>query len=216
MTTCGKLFGNGLGGIRRSCQRERGHEGRCTDMPFLLHLSKVKPKVAEKIERDSFNTRGASWGKDLDGTQKRRNRQPRWTLSDGDAFYPAHHQTYSNCLLIAEELTIQAYEMIGSPACPESIAKWFSRPVRPASGICPICKHPLEFSEFDLAVQSKAAIDTDHLNPGLERRHAPGNVAFVHHLCNTTKGDRSLEEFEEWMADVLLRHGYKVSKNSQK
>ena len=71
---------------------------------------------------------------------------------------------------------------------------------------------PLEFSEFDLAVQSKAAIDTDHLNPDLERRHVRGNVAFVHHLCNTTKGDRSLEEFEEWMAETLSRHGYQVTR----
>jgi hypothetical protein len=137
-------------------------------------------------------------------------------LSEGDAFYPAHHQTYPNCLRIAEELTIQAYEMTGAPACPKTTAEWLSRAVRPNSSICPICKHSLEFSEFDLAVQSKAAIDTDHLNPGLERRHAPGNVAFVHHLCNTTKGDRSLEEFEEWMADVLSRHGYSVSKGSKR
>jgi hypothetical protein len=214
MNSCGKLFGKGLGGTRRSCRREAGHEGRCTDMPFLLHLDKVKPKVAEKIERDSFNTRGASWGKGLDGTQKRRNRQPRWTLSEGDAFYPAHHQTYQNCLRIAEELTIQAYEMVGAPTCPKTIIAWLYRAPQTNSGICPICKQLLEFSEFDLAVQSKAAIDTDHLNPSLERRHAPGNVAFVHHLCNTTKGDRSLEDFEEWMANVLKRHGYKVSKGS--
>ena len=78
--------------------------------------------------------------------------------------------------------------------------------------MCPICKLPLEFAEFDLAVQSKAAIDTDHLNPTVERRHASGNVAFVHHLCNTTKGDRSLADFEEWMAGALRRHGYKVMK----
>jgi hypothetical protein len=181
-------------------------------MPFLMHFKVVKPKVAEKIERDSFNTRGASWGKALDGTQARRNRQPRWTLSDGDGFFPAHHQTYENCLLIAQELTMQAYEMEGAPVCPPEIATWLPRRLNPNTGLCPICNHLLEFSEFDLAVQSKAAIDTDHLNPSLERRHAPGNVAFVHHLCNTTKGDRSLEEFEEWMADVLTKHGYVVSR----
>jgi hypothetical protein len=209
---CGILFGKGLGGTRRACRRESGHTGRCTDMPFLMHFKVVKPKVAEKIERDSFNTRGASWGKALDGTQARRNRQPRWTLSDGDGFFPAHHQTYENCLLIAQELTMQAYEMEGAPVCPPEIATWLPRRLNPNTGLCPICNHLLEFSEFDLAVQSKAAIDTDHLNPSLERRHAPGNVAFVHHLCNTTKGDRSLEEFEEWMADVLTKHGYVVSR----
>lgn len=214
MAACGKIFGKGLGGIQRRCAREAGHQGRCSDMPFLLHLEKVKPKVAEKIVRDSFNTRGTSWGRALDGTQKRRNRQPRWTLAAGDAFFPAHHQTYDNCLAVAAELTIQAYEMAGAPNCPDDVGACLPRFPRANFGLCPICKLLLEFSEFDLAVQSKAAIDTDHLNPALERRHAPGNVAFVHHLCNTTKGDRSLEEFDQWMAETLSRHGYRVTKNA--
>ena len=212
MKLCGIQFGKGLGGVRRCCTREKGHPGRCSDMPFLLHLEKVKPKVAAKIVRDSFNTRGASWGKALDGTQKRRNRQPRWTLQAGDVFFPSHHQTYENCLIIAAELALQAYEIAGAPPCPEEVVKSLPRPPRSSSALCPICKVLLDFSEFDLAVQSKAAIDTDHLNPTLERRHTPGNVAFVHHLCNTTKGDRSLEEFEQWMADTLSRHGYRVTR----
>lgn len=211
MSKCGKQFGSGLGGIKRLCCRMAEHTGRCTDVPFLVHLEQVKPRVAEKIVRDSFNTRGASWGKTVGGTQARRNRQPRWTLKDGDGFYPAHHQTYEGCLTIAAELTIQAYEMVGAPGCPDDAAQWLPREPVPNSGRCPICRLPLEFSEFDLAVQSKAAIDTDHLNPSLERRHASGNVAFVHHECNTTKGDRSLEEFEEWMAETLRRHGYTVT-----
>ena len=215
MAICGKQFGKGLGGVRRCCVREVGHPNRCSDMPFLVHFKnkKVKPKVAGKIERDSFKTRGASWGKAEDGTQKRRNRQPRWTLAAGDAFYPAHHQSYKKCLKVAAELTIQAYEMAGAPVCPQEVAKYLPRRPIANSALCPICKVLLEFSEFDLAVQSKAAIDTDHLNPRVKRRHAPGNVAFVHHLCNTTKGDRSLEEFEQWMADTLSRHGYRVTKN---
>ena len=181
-------------------------------MPFLMNLEQVKPKVADKIVRDSFNTRGASWGKALDGTQKRRNRQPRWTVKAGDVFYPAHYQTYPDCLIVAAELALQAYEMVGAPACPHEIAQLLPRIPLAHSGLCPICRLPMEFSEFDLAVQSKAAIDTDHLNPSLERRHARGNVAFVHHECNTTKGDRSLEEFEEWMVAVLKRHGYQIAR----
>ncbi len=212
MSACGNQFGSGLGGVKPVCCRMAGHTSRCTDVPFLVHLEKAKPKVADRIVRDSFNTRGASWGKTVDGTQARRNRQPRWTLKEGDGFYPAHHQTYKGCLQIAAELTIQAYEMVGAPTCPEEAAQWLPKKPVPNSGVCPICKLPLEFAEFDLAVQSKAAIDTDHLNPALERRHASGNVAFVHHFCNTTKGDRSLEEFEEWMAGTLRRHGYRVEK----
>ena len=213
MKLCGKKYGSGLGDVRRACRRPEGHAGRCSDMPFLMHLEQVKPKVADKIVRDSFNTRGASWGKALDGTQKRRNRQPRWTVKPGDVFYPAHHQTYLNCLIVAAELALQAYEMVGAPACPTEIAQLLPKIPVVNSGLCPICKLPMEFSEFDLAVQSKAAIDTDHLNPSLERRHASGNVAFVHHECNTTKGDRSLEEFEVWMVAVLKRHGYQMARS---
>lgn len=56
-SACGLQFGQGLGGVRRICCREAEHDGRCTDMPFLMHLEKHKPKVADKIVRDSFNTR---------------------------------------------------------------------------------------------------------------------------------------------------------------
>jgi hypothetical protein len=78
-------------------------------MPFLDDLLLNHPKVAEKIERDAFNTRGASWGKDKKGKQKRRNRQPRWTLTEGHPLYPSQYQTYENCLIIAAEPTLQAY-----------------------------------------------------------------------------------------------------------
>ena len=148
VSACGKQFGKGLGGVIRVCCRDAGHSGRCTDMPFLVHLEKVKPKVANKIVRDSFNTRGASWGRTVGGTQARRNRQPRWTLQAGDGFYPAHHQTYAGCLVVAAELTVQAYEMVGAPACPEEAAQWLpKRPVpncrdvpdlQAAAGICGI------------------------------------------------------------------------------
>src|ERR1041384_3051717 len=211
MPLCGSKFGKGLGGTQRVCYREPGHQGRCDDMPFLLHLKEVKPKVADKIIRDSFNTRGASWGKTLEGSQKRRNRQPRWTLKQGDVFFPAHHQTYANCLIVAAELTLQAYEMAGAPDCPDEIVKWLLRKPQKDTGLCPICKELLAFAEFDLAVRSKAAIDTDHLDPTIERRHVSGNVYFVHHICNTTKGDRSLKEFEAWMVSTLARYGYTVT-----
>lgn len=179
-------------------------------MPFLDPLRLSNPLVAQKIERDSFQTRGASWGRNARGVQARRNRQPRWTLAPGDGFYPAHHQTYDGCLVIAAELALQAYEMRGAPACPPEAAAQLPRTPRAGTLMCPICILPLEFIEFSLAQQSKAAIDTDHLNPGLERRHVPGNVHFVHHECNTTKGDRSLEQFEDWMGGALERRGYRL------
>src|SRR6202789_798262 len=116
MPRCEVEDGRGLGGINRKCQVFRGvAHTRHTDMPFLAALRVSHPRVAEKIERDSFQTRGASWGAYADGNQARRNRQPRWSVVEGEAFYPAHHQTYENCLAVAAELTVQAYEMRGAP-----------------------------------------------------------------------------------------------------
>ena len=209
-SACGESFGSGLGGVRRLCKERAGHSGRCSDMPFLSHLKETFPKVAEKIERDSFQTRGASWGRDTEGRQARRNRQPRWTLAEGDSFYPRHHQSYEVCLYIASELTIQAYQMVGAPDCPENIARYLPSFPTKDSGICQICRLHLEFNDFSAATQSLAAIDTDHLDPTIERRHVPSNVSFVHHICNTTKGDRSIEEFLNWMIGVLERFGMRV------
>ena len=204
---CEKQYGRGLGRVRRRCKRPAEHNGRCTDMPFLDHFKKgLNAKVAKKIERDSFNTRGASWGRDAQGKQARRNRQPRWSLGPGDRFYPAHHQSYEVCLTIAAELTVQAYEMVGAPQCPAEIVRFLPRAPIKDAGLCPICRLPMMFSDFSEASQSLAEIDTDHLNPTLERRHIPGNVAFVHHDCNTTKGDRSIEDFITWVEGVLGRH----------
>jgi len=180
-------------------------------MPFLDHLAALTPKVAQKIERDSFQTRGASWGQTVEGTQARKNRQPRWTLQEGHPFYPGHHQDYAVCLEIAAELTLQAYEMTEAPGCPSGIVIYLPRQPIADSAVCPICRLPILFSEFLLAQQSKAAIDTDHLDPSVERRHIPGNVFFVHHLCNTTKGDRSIPELINWMASTMRRHGYTVT-----
>ena len=213
---CRLAYGRGLGGVRRACCRLHGHGRgvRCSDMPFLDNLLRDHPKVADKIQRDSFQTRGASWGRNKKGEMKRLNRQPRWTLAEGHALYPAQYQTYENCLIIAAELALQAYEMRGAPPCPSAIARLLPRAPKRNIGTCLICGAPLLFSEFSLAERSKAAIDTDHLNPRLRQRHVSGNVAFVHHLCNTTKGDRSLEEFMGWMQLAMRRHGYTVTKPS--
>ena len=115
---------------------------------------------------------------------------------------------------IASELANQAYEMIGAPDCPEEIASYLPRVPNKNSGICQICRLSLEFEDFSEAIQSLATIDTDHLDPTIERRHAPGNVSFVHHICNTTKGDRSIDGFLSWMMEVLERFGIKSIRSS--
>ena len=212
MKICGKSYGKGIGGVVRICQRHASHAGPCSDMPFLIHMRSAFRKVAAKIERDSFQTRGASWGRNLEGQQARRNRQPRWTLKPGDSFYPKHHQTYQVCLVIAAQLTLQAYEMEGAPDCPSEDSIYLPRNPSRGSSKCPVCRLPLTFGDFLSAAQSIAVIDTDHLDPALERRHVPGNVSFVHHLCNTTKGNRSLDQFMNWMIGVLERCGLNVVK----
>lgn len=188
----------------RTCRLSPGHDGRCSDVPFLESLRRTHPRIADKIIRDSFNTRGAAWGRNEEGVQARRNRQPRWTLVEVDQLY-AHYQTYEECLKVAQELTLQVYEMPGAPECPQPDVNDLSRPPVAESYRCPICLNHIEIGEFELAQQSKAAVDTDHLNPSLHPLHAAGNVAFTHHECNTTKGERSLEEFLEWAAGVLER-----------
>jgi hypothetical protein len=115
---------------------------------------------------------------------------------------------------VSDDLSVRTYEMRGAPPCPPEIAQLLPRVPKRNMGTCLICGAPLLFSEFSLAKKSNAVIDTDHLNPRLRQRHVSGNVAFVHHICNTTKGDRSLEEFMDWMKRALQRHGYTVTKKS--
>ncbi|MGB1766386.1 MAG: hypothetical protein ACPHJE_03285, partial [Poseidonia sp.] len=60
----------------KRCSRPAGHDGRCDEVYFLHHLRSLgglHRQVAEKINRDSFNTTGAAWGSDDAGP----NRMPR-------------------------------------------------------------------------------------------------------------------------------------------
>jgi len=209
---CGKPFGRGLGGQQRTCRLYKGHSfKRHTDLPFLLHLKDEFRKIADKIERDSFNTRGASWGKDQEGKQKRRNRQPRWTLKEGEQLYPKHFQGYKECLEVARSLTIQVYCMADAPDCPDHIVNFLQYvPVR-GSFVCPICRLPIYLADFEKSQQSLATIDTDHLDPvGFEYIHFAGNVCFTHHECNVAKGERSITQFQEWVVNILGRFGYRI------
>jgi hypothetical protein len=101
--------------------------------------------------------------------------------------------------------------MVGAPDCPEETVRYLPSAPTKDTGICQVCRLLLEFRDFSAATQSLAAIDTDHLDPTIERRHVPGNVSFVHHACNTTKGNRSSDEFLNWMIGVLGRFGMRVN-----
>ena len=208
---CFAPFGKGLGGQQRTCRRAKGHVGRCSDVPFLDDLFINAPKVATKIIRDAFNTRGSPWGQNRDGKQKFKNRQPRWTLKPGDLRYP-HYQTYEICIDVAKALALLVYEMPDAPDCPDAIAEYFESKPRKGHYACPICLLPVTLAQFALAQQSKAALDTDHLDPNREFMHTPDNVAFVHHGCNTAKGELSLEGFQDWLIRLLERRGFRIQK----
>ncbi len=176
-------------------------------MPFLRHLKLKHPKIAEKIERDSLNTRGAPWPKNRAGVQKRRNRQPHWTLKEGDQLYPRHYADYEICLEVARALTIHVYEMEGAPPCPPDIAKSLGRVPVAGTYTCPVCCIPLALRNFELAKQSRAEIETSHIDPKADYIHTPGNVAFAHRQCNIAQGERSVPAFLDWIRGILERHG---------
>lgn len=209
MNKCNEKFGRGMGGIMRKCRLEKGHLNRHTDMPFLIDLKKNHQKVAEKIERDSLNTRGAPWGVNKDGEQCRRNRQPHWTLKEGDQLYPKHYADYETCIKVAERLTYYVYCMEEAPDCPENIAKYFER--RPVKNTyrCPICLLPIKFEDFELARQSKAVIETAHLDPQEIFIHTPENVCFAHRTCNIAQGEKNVKDFMKWIDGILERYEIK-------
>lgn len=209
MTVCRKPYGKGMGGIQRTCRAQAGHSGRCTDMPYLRHLRSQPQfsKLAKKIERDALHTRGAAWPKNLRGLQKRKNRQPRWTLKSGDQLYPQHKADYETCLEVARTLTVHAYEMQGAPECQEDIRPYLGdSELRPGKYTCFICQLPIQIADFAKAVQSKALIETAHIDPTLSVLHTPANVQFAHRECNIAQGKRSTVDFLEWIRGILSRH----------
>jgi len=67
---------------------------------------------------------------------------------------------------------------------------------------CLICRKPLDFDDFSEARRGRAEIETAHAQP---RLHTPGNVGFAHRDCNIAQGDKTLDEFYEWIAGILER-----------
>lgn len=203
------------------CFREAGHDGECAEFPYLDHMKEVAPRVAAKIARDATKTTGASWKSEDAGP----NRISRWTmlLSDAElaklgvnmkALKPwviaklrEKSATYDDCMSAARYLTWSAYGMTGAPepdAYTESyLAGCFGAIVPGATG-CLICRAPLAFALFHEARRGKAEIETAHALP---RSHTAGNVGFAHRDCNIAQGDKSLDEFYDWMTGILQRAG---------
>lgn len=203
------------------CYREAGHEGRCAEFPYLDHLKEVASRVAAKIARDATKTTGASWKSEDAGP----NRISRWTmlLSDAElaklgvnmrALKPwvvaklrDKAASYADCMSAAQYLTWCAYGMNGAPE-PNHYTKQYLEAqfgsIVPGSTGCLVCRAPLDFALFHEARRGKAEIETAHAHP---RSHTAGNVGFAHRHCNIAQGDKSLDEFYDWILGILTRAG---------
>lgn len=203
----------------KKCYREQDHEGACEEFPFLTDLSAAHPRVANKIKRDATKTTGAAWKSEDAGP----NRIDRWVMLQSNevllqyglnmaALKPGvvaklreKAATYDDCMNVAAKLTWLAYQMPDSPECPESTKAYLESrfaPMVAGSTTCIVCKEPLSFSLFENAQRGKAEIETAHSNP---REHNQLNVGFAHRECNIAQGNKTLEEFYEWIEGILVR-----------
>ena len=201
------------------CHCRRGHTGRCDEFPFLRHLQSVDKQVADKIKRDATMTTGAAW-KSADAGP---NRILRWVMLLSDEALASYGinmadlkpgvvaklrekaADYDSCILVAAKLTWLVYQMEDAPQPTLEIKQYLEElfgPMTSSSTGCVICRLPLNYGLFSMAARGKAAIETCHKNP---RMHNPDNVGFGHRECNIAQGAKTLDEFYEWIRDILGR-----------
>jgi hypothetical protein len=182
-------------------------------------LAKEHPAVATKIIRDAVMTTGAAWKSDEAGP----TRILRWVMLLPDdqlkkfginmaglkpqviAKLREKAATYADCLASAKMLAWLAYQMEGAPNPSADTQTYLERDFGPmdfGSTTCLICKAKLGFELFALAKRGKAEIETGHSSP---RQHNPANIGFAHRVCNIAQGARTLDEFYDWMEEVLRR-----------
>jgi hypothetical protein len=191
------------------------------EFPYLDHLKEVAPRVAAKIVRDATKTTGASWKSEDAGP----NRISRWTMLLNDAELLAlginmgalkpwviaklreKSATYDDCMSAAQYLAWCAYGMENSPDPDAYAERYLSSifgPIIKGSTKCLICRAPLSFELFHGARRGRAEIETAHAEP---RSHRAGNVGFAHRDCNIAQGDKSLNDFYNWLEGILKRAG---------
>lgn len=203
------------------CFRAENHTASCGTFPYLKHLGKVAPKVRSKIIRDATQTTGASWKSKDAGP----NRIPRWTMLlpdaellalgvDMAAFKPwvvaklrEKRASYDDCMDAARKLAWSAYGMLHSPE-PDADTRTYLESlfgtIEHGKTVCLVCKTPLDFRQFGEARRGRAEIETAHASP---RSHTSANVGFAHRHCNIAQGDKSLDEFYDWIGGILRRSG---------
>ena len=110
---------------------------------------------------------------------------------------------YDDCMAVAQKLTCLVYGMLGAPIAPDDVRGQLQDlgfPIKVDSTCCLVCMEPLAFTLFDQAQRGKAEIETAHSDP---RQHTPGNVGFAHRVCNIAQGNRTLNEFYDWIEQIL-------------
>lgn len=202
------------------CYRQFGHEDRCAEFPYLASLSAVAPKVASKIKRDSIMTTGAAWASDDAGP----NRILRWVMLMSDETLERVHgipmaalspiiqaklrekaATYEDCMSVARRLTWSAYGMLNAPAPDERTRAYLESEfgaISQGATVCLVCRGQLDFDDFARARRGKAVLETAHAEP---RAHNADNVGFCHRPCNIAQGDKSLNEFYDWIESILAK-----------
>lgn len=122
--------------------------------------------------------------------------------------------TYEACMSVAQKLAWLTYGIQGCPDPPSPIREYLETlfgPVVPNTTTCLVCRKPIGFKLFEAAKRGKAEIETSHSNP---RLHTIDNIGFAHRACNIAQGNKTLDEFYEWISEILLRVGYTVTKPS--
>ena len=203
----------------RRCHRIQGHAGPCDEFPYLQQFKREYPRVAGKIIRDATMTTGAAWKSEEAGP----NRILRWVMQLNDEELRALNinmailkpgvvaklrqkaASYEDCMEVAMKLTWGAYQMWGAPMPPPDIQAYlesFFGAMHTGTTLCMVCRLPLSFASFQEAQRGKAEIETAHRNP---RAHNAENVGFAHRECNIAQGNKTLEEFYNWIAGILSR-----------
>jgi hypothetical protein len=200
-----------------TCYLPRGHTGKCDQYPYLKHLADIAPHLAKKIRRDATMTTGAAWASSDAGP----NRILRWVILQGDeqlrefginieslspiiqAKLRDKAASYEDCMGVARRLTWSAYGVPGAPRPPDHVRTPLEAefgPIVSGSTVCLICRSPFDFDDYAKAKRGKAVIETAHAAP---RRHDTANVGFAHRACNIAQGDKTLDEFYEWIRKIL-------------
>lgn len=201
------------------CHLEKNHSGKCSEFPYLSHLQSEHKRVANKIKRDATMTTGAAWKSEDAGP----NRIPRWVMLLSDAELKQFDlnmenlkptvvsklreksASYQDCMMVAGKLTSLVYQMPDAPECPAEIKSYLEARFGgfdKNSATCIVCREPLSFSLFEVAQRGKAEIETAHSNP---RTHSDENVGFAHRECNIAQGNKTLDEFYDWVHGILDR-----------